>query len=123
MKKTILICGLLVVGLALLGGCHEYDTRADFGANYYNDYGDSGYPSATYDSSYPYYYPYPAYPAYAYPYYPYYPYFGLGLGFGFSNIIIDGRFGRGGRFARGGGFFRGGRAGGFCCGGGRAFRR
>lgn len=95
MKKTILICGLLVVGLALLSGCHTYNTRVAIGVDYYGDYGYADYPYAAYSPYYPYYYPYPAY----YPYYPYYPFFSVG--FGFSNVIIDGRFARGGRVLRG----------------------
>jgi hypothetical protein len=98
MKKTILVCGLLVVTLALLAGCHTYD-QAYVPADYYGSYGDPAYP----EPSYPYYYPYPyysgypyypayyAYPAY-YPYYPYYPYYYypyFGVGFGFSTVYIN----------------------------------
>src|SRR6266446_3231744 len=109
MKKTMLLCLLLIVGLVTLSGCHTYNTRVDLGAEYYGDYGGySAYPYAYYPY-YPYYYPYPAY---YYPYYPYYPYFAVG--FGFSNVIVDGRFGRSGRVFRGSGFGRSG---------GRVFRR
>ncbi len=98
MKKTILICGLLVVGLVLLSGCHTYNTRVALGVDYYGDYGYPAYPCAAYYPYYPYYY---SCPAYYYPYYPYYPYFSFG--FGFVNII-DGHFVRvvrGGRVIRG----------------------
>jgi len=105
MKKTMLICLLLIVGMVTLSGCHTYNTRVDLGVDYYGYY---GYPDDPYGAYYPYYpYPYYPYPVY-YPYYPFYPYPFFTLGFGFSNIIIDGRFVRGGRVVRGSGFFRSG---------------
>jgi predicted small secreted protein len=127
MKKTILICGLLVIGLALLGGCYPYNTRGDLGADYYgspyySDVYDPFYVSAGSYPSYPYYYPYyyyPAYyPAYYYPYY-YYPYFYpypyFSVGFGFEHVFHGG-FERGGRVFRGSAGTSGGRSG-------RSFRR
>jgi len=107
MKKTILICGLLVVGLALLSGCHTYSTRVAVGADYYAGY--PPYPNA-YGPYYPYAYdPYYAY-AYDYPYYPYYyPYYPFfTFGFGFSNVFIDGTFVRGRRVIRSPGIVDGG---------------
>lgn len=100
MKKTMLICLLLLIGLVTLNGCHTY-SRAYVGADY--EYGYPYYPYG-YDPYYAYnypYYPYYPYPAYYYPYYPFYPYPFFTLGFGFSNVIIDGRFVRGGRVLRG----------------------
>jgi hypothetical protein len=127
MKKTILICGLLVVGLVTLSGCYAYGTRADLGVDYY------GYPVPPYGSYYndPYLYDpfnvsagyYPYYPSYLYyPYYypgfynPYfYPYPFFSLGFGFVRGF-DGHFERGGRAFRGS-------SGSSRSGGGRSFSR
>jgi hypothetical protein len=99
MKNPILIFGVMVVGLMLMGGCHSYNTRVGVGVDYYGSYGYPAYPYAYYPYSpyaySPYYSPYAAY----YPSYPYYPYFALG--FGFSNIIFDGRFMQSGRTFRG----------------------
>ncbi len=105
MKKTILICGLLIVGLMLLSGCHTYNTRVALGVDYYGDYGYPYYPYG-YDPYYAYASYYPDYPYY-YQYYPYDPFF---FSFGFSFVrVFDGTVVR---------VLPGGRGG-----GGRGFRR
>jgi len=105
MKKTILLCGLLLIGLATLSACYPYSSRVGLGLDY-NGYYAGYYPYYSY--SYPYYYPnyYYPYTANYYPYYyPYlypYPYFSLGFGFyrGFYGYSVRGGRGGGGRAFR-----------------------